>query len=257
MCQFKSAIVVVDEQQKGGFRLLLSAWTESHSEIATIHRLSDDGRLRFARVEYSPKSMETAHLVEGYALKIDEDRTPEWFSAEMKEQVADKLRSYVSGMIVTGKVELLIGGQFIIAPGAEVNCAKEMIINVMCGGTLNDMRGGVLDTMWGATLNNMYGGTVNNMWSATLNNMYGGTLKSMHCGTLKDMRSGTLDTMWGGTLNHMHGGTLNHMWGATLNNMYGGTVNNMHKDARLTIHPLFGGVLGKIGPTAKIINDER
>jgi len=225
MCQFKSAIVVFDEQQKGGFRLLLSPWTESHSELATIHRLSDDGRLRFARVEYFPKSMETAHLIEGYALKIDEERTPEWFSAEMKDQVTDKLRSYVSGMIVTGKVELLIGGQFIIAPGAEVTRAKEMIINAMCGGMIDDMQSGTLHTMWDGTLNHMHGGTLHTMWG----------------GTLKDMRSGTLDTMWGGILNHMHGGTLNHM----------------HKDARLTVHPLFGSVLGKIGPTAKIINDER
>ena len=217
MCQFKSAIVVFDEQQKGGFRLLLSPWTESHSELATIHRLSDDGRLRFARVEYSPKSMETAHLIEGYALKIDEDRTPEWFSAEMKDQVTDKLRSYVSGMIVTGKVELLIGGQFIIAPGAEVTRAKEMIINAMCGGMIDDMQSGSLNHMIGGKLNHITGGRINYMWSGTLKHMFGGTICDIH----------------GGIINNTSGGTI------------------------LTVRPFFRGFLGEVGPSTRIINDLR
>jgi hypothetical protein len=66
MCHFKSAIVIHDERAKGGFRLLMSPWTESHSELIIIHNLRDDARLRFARVEFSPPSMDTAHVVNGY-----------------------------------------------------------------------------------------------------------------------------------------------------------------------------------------------
>lgn len=39
MCQFKSAIVVKEPRNKGGFQLLMSPWTESHSELMDGHKL--------------------------------------------------------------------------------------------------------------------------------------------------------------------------------------------------------------------------
>jgi hypothetical protein len=217
MCQFKSAIVVRDEQQKGGFRLLLSPWTESHSVLIAVHKLRDDGRLRFARVEYSPPSMDSAHLIEGYKLTIDEERTPEWFDAEMKERVTEKLCAYVKSIIVSGDVDLLIGGQFIIAPGAKILRADCVVISAMCGGTLTEMRGGTLTAMWG------------------------GTLTVMRGGTLTEMRGGTLTEMRGGTLTVMRGGTLTAMWGGTLTVIKAG----------------FDGLIGKAHQEAKILIDER
>ena len=160
MCKFKSAIVVDDEREKGGFRLLMSPWTESHSELVTIFKLRDDGKLRFARVEFSPETMDKAHLVETYTLRIDEERTPEWFTDDMKETVAAKLRAYVSSIIVTGDVALLIGGQFIIAPGAKVESAHSMVINAICGGTVSEIRGGTVSEIWGGTVSEIWGGTV-------------------------------------------------------------------------------------------------
>ena len=141
MCQFKSAIVVKDAKEKGGFRLLLSPWTESHSELCQIFKLNDTAkaRLYFARVEFSPKTMDMAHLLNTYRLRIDEERTPDWFDEEMKGAVTAKLSTYVKSMIVDGDVDLLIGGQFIIAPGAKVACAKAMVINAICGGTVSEI----------------------------------------------------------------------------------------------------------------------
>ena len=150
MCNFKSAIVVKDAKEKGGFRLLLSPWTESHSELCQIFKLNDTAKakLYFARVEYSPPSMDRAHLIDGYKLRIDEERTPEWLDEEMKERVTVKLRAYVKNMIVDGDVDLLIGGQFIIAPGARVSCAKAMVINAICGGTVSEIWGGTVSEIW-------------------------------------------------------------------------------------------------------------
>ena len=146
MCQFKSAIILQDKQSKHGCKVLLSPWTESHSELCTIFKLNDTAKakLYFARVEFSPPSMDTAHLVDGYKLKIDEERTPEWFDDGVKEYVTDHLRDYVKRMIVEGDVDLLVGGQFIVAPGAKISSAHSMVINAMCGGTLNEMWGGTL-----------------------------------------------------------------------------------------------------------------
>lgn len=161
MCKFKSGIVVRDERVKHGYRLLMSPWTESHSELEIIHGLKDGKRLQMAKVEFSPKDMAEAYKLETYSLRIDEERTPEWFDDEMKAHVAGHMAEYINGIIVSGDVELLVGGQFIIAPGAKIACAHSMIINAMCGGTLTAMRGGTLTEMRGGTVAEMWGGTLN------------------------------------------------------------------------------------------------
>jgi hypothetical protein len=166
MCNFKSAIVVRDEAEKGGFRLLLSPWTESRSELCTIFKLNDTAtaKLYFARVEFSPPSLETAHHVETYKLKIDEERTPDWFDDEIKERVTAKMADYIKSIIVTGDVALLIGGQFIVAPGAKVECAKAMVISAICGGTVSEIRSGTVSAIWGGTVSAIRGGTVSSIW---------------------------------------------------------------------------------------------
>src|ERR1035437_1181456 len=102
MCQYKSGIVVKDARENGGFRLLMSPWTESHSELITLHKLNDGKILHFARVEFSPADLSTADKVETYKFKIDEDRKPAWFDDEMQEKVTAKMSSYIKSIIVTG-----------------------------------------------------------------------------------------------------------------------------------------------------------
>jgi hypothetical protein len=149
MCQFKSAIVLKDESLKGGFRLLLSPWTESHSDLIILHKLRDNGRLSFARVEFSPPSMDQAHMVETYMLRLDEERTPDWFSEKMRESVTVRMADYIKSCIVSGPAELLMGGQFIVAHGATVERADGMVISAICGGTVNDICGGTVNDIWG------------------------------------------------------------------------------------------------------------
>jgi hypothetical protein len=136
MCQFKSAIVLRDKRNKGGFQLLMSPWTESHSELITMHKLNDGKMLHFARVEFSPDSMSDAHLVEKYKLKIDEQRTPDWFDEEMKEAVSAKMASYIKSIIVTSDNEFLIGGQFIVAPNCKVFCKFAFIAAALGNSTV-------------------------------------------------------------------------------------------------------------------------
>jgi hypothetical protein len=219
MCNFKSAIVVEDQSVKHGFRLLLSPWTESHSELCQIFKLNDTAkaRLYFARVEFSPPSMDTAHLLDGYKLRIDEERTPDWFSDEIKERVTEKLRAYVKAMIVDRDVDLLIGGQFIIAPGARVQCAKAMVINAICGGTVSAICGGTVSAICG--------------------------------GTVSEIRGGTVSAICGGTVSAIRGGTVSAICGGTVSAICGGTVSEISK--------YFDGSIGKIGKDATIEKDGR
>ena len=141
MCQFKSAVVVRDEREKGGFRLLLSPWTESHSVLETIFKINERVRLICAKVEFSPDDITNAHLIEKYKLKIDEERTPEWFDDDMKLNVSEKLSDYIKNIIVTGDVDILIGGQFIVAPGCKVSCVRTCVISAVLGNaSITDVR---------------------------------------------------------------------------------------------------------------------
>ena len=155
MCEFKSAIVMKDGKEKGGFKLLLSPWSESHSELFKIFKIKDDGaRLNFARVEFSPDSMVNAHLLEKYKLNIDESRTPEWFSDAMKEKVAERMAAYIKSILVTGDVELITGGQFIVAPWAKVECAQHMILTAV-------LSGGIVQSVWsGGTVQSVLSGAI-------------------------------------------------------------------------------------------------
>jgi len=233
MCQYKSAIVLRDLKEKGGFKLLMSPWTESHSELEIMFKLRDGSRLNWAKVEYSPDEMKNAHLIEKYRLIIDEERTPDWFDDEMKEKVQSKMESYVKSIIVTGDVQLLIGGQFIIAPRAKVECAKAMVINVICGGTVSEICGGTVSAIWGGTVSAIRGGTV-----------------SAICG-------GTVSEIWGGTVSEICGGTVSAIRGGTVSEICGGTVSAIRGGTVSAIRKHFDGIIGKISSAAKILSDDR
>ena len=121
MCQFKSAIVIREPRNKGGFALIHSYATDSHSELIAANGLRDDGKLRFARVEYAPADPTKAHLLDTYKLRIDEERTPEWFDDDMKEAVSAKLAEIVKTMIVTKSGITLLGGAWIVPPEVQVS----------------------------------------------------------------------------------------------------------------------------------------
>lgn len=159
MCKFKSGIVLRDESAKGGFKLLMSPWTESHSELCQIFKLNDTATapLYFARVEFVPESMEKAHLVESYKLTIDERRTPDWFTDDIKQDVTQRMSDYIKRITVTGDVCLLIGGQFIVAPGAKVERAKACVISAVCGGTISEVCGGTISEVRGGTISEVWG----------------------------------------------------------------------------------------------------
>jgi hypothetical protein len=281
VCQFKSAIVAKDESSKGGFRLLMSPWTESHSELVTIFKLHDGARLTFARVEFSPESMAKAHLVETYKLKIDEERTPEWFDCEMKEQVSEKLRAYIKSIIVSGDVDLLIGGQFIVAPGAKVASAHTMVINTICGGTVSEISGGTVSAICGGTVSAISGGTVSEIsggtvsaicggtvsaiWGGTVSAICGGTVSEISGGTVSEISGGTVSAISGGTVSAIRGGTVSEIRGGTVSAIRGGTVSAIRGG---TVSEICGGtvseifdtftpLIGKIIASAKILADHR
>jgi len=187
MCRFKSGIVLRDEREKGGFKLLMSPWTESHSELCIIHKIKDGPRLTFARVEFLPDNMNNAHLVEKYKLTIDEARTPDWFDDEMKEKVAEKMAAYVKSIIVTGDVELLIGGQFIIAPGAKASC-KSALIMTFGNSTVRAFGNSKVRAFGNSTVEAWGNSTVEAFGNSTVEAWGNSTVKAFGNSTVEDNR---------------------------------------------------------------------
>ena len=217
MCQFKSAIVVKDEREKNGFRLLMSPATESHSDLEQHFNLKDGARLNYAKVEFSPKDFSTAHRVETYKLYIDEDRTPDWFDKEIKDRVIEKMTAYIKTLIVNDERKTLLGGQWILGPKAKIGTAINVLINICNGGTITNLRGGTITRFVSGTINNFFsggnitlfeGGTITDFWNGTINYFKSGTINKFWSGTINDFRNGTVTNFLGGTINNFKSGTI-------------------------------------------------
>jgi hypothetical protein len=251
MCQFKSAIVLRDEREKGGYKLLISPWTESHGEIETLFKLREGKSLKFAKVEFSPDDMAFAYQPERYKLKIDEDRTPDWFDDEMREKVTNERSDYIKSIIVSGDVDLLVGGQFIVAPGAKISSCHSMVINAICGGTISDIRGGTISDICGGTISDICGGTISAIRGGTISairggtisDIRGGTISAIRGGTISDIRGGTISDIWGGTISDIRGGTISAIRGGTISDIWGGTISDIWGG---TISAIWGGTISDI-----------
>ena len=140
MCTFKSAIIT-----KSG-DVLHSPFTDSHEDLVRLFKLNDSadvrGEPRFARVEFRPEFRKDSADISKYSLLIDAARTPDWFDSAMHASVVSRLSLIIKDMIITGDVDLLVGGKYILAVGAHVSCVKNCSIEAMLGNSkVGEMRG--------------------------------------------------------------------------------------------------------------------
>ena len=173
MCNFMSAIVTPFDGVKGGVKIYHSHYTDSHEDLCRLFKLRDKGEL--ARVEFKPDSQNAQDYAEPekYKLKIDEERTPEWFDAEKQEFVAEIMRGWVKSMIIDGEVDLLCGGAYILKEGAKINTVGVCVIKVICGGTISDIRGGTISDIRGGTISAISGGTISVICGGTISAIWG------------------------------------------------------------------------------------
>ena len=142
MCEFKSAIVTATGD------LLHNPFTDSHEDLVRLFKLNDTatvrGEPRFCRVEFKPENRDGLADVDKYVLRVDEERKPEWFDEKMEKSTVAKLRLIIAGMIISGEVDILIGGAYILAKGAKVGTVKNALIHVM-------MPQSKVGEMWGSS----------------------------------------------------------------------------------------------------------
>ncbi len=113
--------------------VLHNFWTDSHEDLIAIFGMKDDGKARFCRIEFSPADPSKAHLLETYALKIDETDIPIWFDDDMRTSVIEKMTALIKRCIRGGAIKMLCGDVYILSPDAAVNAVKNARIVSMSG----------------------------------------------------------------------------------------------------------------------------
>ena len=146
MCRFYSAIVL-----RNGDVLDHDA-SDSHTDLIRHYKLPDDRECRhFAKVEFVPADAGRVADVSGYTLHVDEDTEPSWWP-EVRDRVEATCRARVGRMVLdSGKVDLLLGGRWILAGDVEVGEIKGNAVVVAVGGSARiDRVGGSarIDRVW-------------------------------------------------------------------------------------------------------------
>jgi hypothetical protein len=125
MCKFKSAIVLRNGD------ILHNDFTDSHEDLIELFGFVDNGKENFVRIEYSTNG-ERLDKIENYSLVVDEKSTPAWFE-EIRESVAEQMKTIVSNMIISENVKIIIGRAVILTGNVIVNKIRHCIIHEMWG----------------------------------------------------------------------------------------------------------------------------
>jgi len=177
MCNFLSALVFSD-----GKIFSDPEHTDSHSDLIRVRGLDDSLPLEtrgWIRVEFKPDNNDTLDQPEMYKLTVDELAAPAWFDDAMRFDITERLREQVEKMIVRDRREILLGGCWILARGAEVVSVKNGLIQMMYDSSrVNAMLGS-------SRVNAMLGSSqVNEMWdSSRVNEMCGSSQVSVMYGS--------------------------------------------------------------------------
>jgi hypothetical protein len=142
MCGFLSAIAFKDGSVK------CEPMLDHHSDLVRLFGLRDDAEnevvRRFAKVEFTPPAGRDADWLDLYSWELvcDEHTEPEWWAGRC-DKVLAAMRAQVESMIVRDKRDIVVGGCWILAPGAKIT--KLVSGRIVCAKGANmrvaDMRG--------------------------------------------------------------------------------------------------------------------
>ncbi len=216
MCQFISLVATKTKVFGDGH-------LDSHEEIIKKSGLDDSKPkelLTFCRVEITPKDNNIFnHDLSNWVLKVDEERTPDWWSDKQEKMCLSKVKD-----ILADKSIFLIGGEY-EEINEDIRFVKDVKIKVLKGKLEKMYSGTVQEVLGGGTVQEVLGGgTVQKVWG-------GGTVQEVWGG-------GTVQEVWGG-------GTVQKVWG-------GGTVQKVC-DGGTVQEVLGGGTVQKVWGGANII----
>jgi len=105
-------------------------WSDRYEDIIDYFGLPDDPE-KLVCYEYVPREWRYDDP-EAYELRVAQDILPDWWH-DRKVEIESQMAGYVKRCIVSDKQEILGGGPWILADGAEIECAVNARIIGMYG----------------------------------------------------------------------------------------------------------------------------
>jgi hypothetical protein len=201
-------------------KVLWSRRSDKHEDIIaehqSAHRLDDRNEPpNFVRVEIvPPHKTDFAAPVKDWVFHVDQDRLPEWFD-ENEAEIATRveLPSWCAAKLIrAGETRDVNDGNHFVA---------------ICGGTVDEIRGGTVAEICGGTVNVISGGTVGEIRGGAVNVISGGTVGEIRGGAVNVISGGTVAAICGGTVAAICGGTVAEIWGGMVDVIKAGTVSKL------------------------------
>jgi hypothetical protein len=169
MCNLKSGILLKD-------RVLISATTDSHSEILASFNVADNRAVpNFVKVELIPPEHDVFSNSETWRYVVDQDTLPDWYCPKLDERrFRDAVKEWTNHYV-------LINRQIDVLPLDGEYYLKDCTVEWVSGGTVEWVSGGTVE------------------WVS------GGTVKEVSGGTVKEVSGGTVEWVSGGTVNRVSG----------------------------------------------------
>ncbi|MFA7218523.1 MAG: hypothetical protein WC057_08010 [Dehalococcoidales bacterium] len=197
MCNTFSFLVFSNED------LFFVPSVDSHENQIALKGINENGfAVQFARCEYVPTCGKFADL-DSYKFRLDEDRTPDWWTEEIQERTISRIRSRIRGMIVSKDQQVLGPGVWILSGNPTI-------------GKLLD--GCIIITAESATI--QYAG------SATIRNAGSATIQNARLAAIQDAGSATIQYAGSATIQYAGSATIQNAGSATIQNAESATIRN-------------------------------
>ncbi len=114
MCQFFSAIWTRDN------RLLWHWATDHHSDLMALYGLDESREQHFVRCEFTPPESrdETTLDASNWRFRLDEERRPGWFDAEVEGECVKQLQRTLQARILNGPRKMVDESVCVLGPNA-------------------------------------------------------------------------------------------------------------------------------------------
>jgi len=171
MCNTFSFLVFSNED------LFFVPSVDSHEDQIALKGINENGfAVQFARCEYVPTCGKFADL-DSYKFRLDEDRTPDWWTEEIQERTISRIRSRIRGMIVSKDQQVLGPGVWILSGNPTIGELLDRCIII---------------TAESATIRNAGSATIRNAGSATIQNAEYATIQNAGLATIINKQSATI-----------------------------------------------------------------
>ena len=195
MCNELSAVFAC---VAGDLQMYRSPDTDAHQDVLELYGLTR-GEERCACVEYVCTDYARAHEPDAWDLRLDEQREPAWWGEQRDAVLAqmDRLREGLT--IREGRLIIVGGGPYILAPGVSVSRMVRARILTMCerarGGNDSTLTGGNDSTLTGGAYSKLTGGDDSTLTGGVWSKLTGGIRSTLTGGHYSALRTDHGDHM--------------------------------------------------------------